>query len=249
METLIKQTREVGTSAGVLLPRKWLNKQVVVTLHSPNKADIASDVIGILFDKDLNEEARGIYLYGSYARGDYDFNSDIDVLVITRKVNKLIKYKNFEILLVSEDNFSKNIAHSLHYLSLLKEAKTLLNENLIEKFKIKKIKLDFKDELNEIERIIKINEETAFLCKDNKKNIPDGIVYSVVLRLRELYMIKCLIPNKLFSKADFLKFTGDKNYSTYNRIKMNKREENNTKYEEISNLLSLSRKWLNELKD
>ena len=32
METIVKQAREVGTSAGVLLPRKWLNKQVVVTL-------------------------------------------------------------------------------------------------------------------------------------------------------------------------------------------------------------------------
>jgi len=32
METIIKHTREVGTSAGVLLPKSWLNKQVVVTI-------------------------------------------------------------------------------------------------------------------------------------------------------------------------------------------------------------------------
>ena len=63
MTSLIKQTREVGTSAGVLLPRKWLNKQVVVTLLIPSIEEIAKEVIGILVGKNLNGEVKGIYLY------------------------------------------------------------------------------------------------------------------------------------------------------------------------------------------
>src|SRR3989338_10016233 len=80
MEIIVKQTREVGTSAGVLLPRRWLNKQVVVTLFSPSIEEIAVDVFRILFKNNLNDEIRGIYLVGSYARGDYSPDSDIDIL-------------------------------------------------------------------------------------------------------------------------------------------------------------------------
>ena len=120
METIIKQTREVGTSSGVLLPRKWLNKKVVVTLFHPSKEKIAHDVINCLFKQNLNEEIKGIYLFGSYARGDSDFNSDIDILVITQKTNKLINDNNYEILLVSESSFSNNLPNNLNYLSILK---------------------------------------------------------------------------------------------------------------------------------
>ena len=88
MENIIKSTREVGTSAGVLLPRSWLNKQVVVTLFEPSKEKIAQDVFEIIFKYDLNEEVKGIYLFGSYSRKDFYFNSDIDVLILTKDTNK-----------------------------------------------------------------------------------------------------------------------------------------------------------------
>ena len=65
MESLVKQTREVGTSAGVLLPRNWLNKEVVVTLFNPSKEKIAQDLLNILFEHNLNEDIKGIYLFGS----------------------------------------------------------------------------------------------------------------------------------------------------------------------------------------
>ncbi len=249
METLIKQTRELGTSAGVLLPRKWLNKQVVVTLHIPSKEDITLDVFKILFEQNLNEEAKGIYLFGSYVRGDYDFNSDIDILVITQNANKIIKNENYEILLVSEKNFLKNLPYSLNYLSMLKEMKVILNKELIEKYRSGNIKLDIKDILKEIERIIKINEDSLATCKESKQNIPDGIVYSVVLRLRELYLIKCLLLRKQYYKDDFLKFAGDKTYSAYLRVKRDEKEVDNISYEEIKNIADLSLKWLRELKE
>src|SRR3989344_2765390 len=199
METIVKQAREVGTSAGVLLPRGWLNKQVVVTLFEPSKEKIAQDILACLFKQDLNEEIKGIYLFGSYARGDFDFNSDIDVLVITEKTNKLVNYNNYEILLVSESSFLKNLPNNLNRLSILKEIKVIFNKGLIEKYKHKKYKFNTKKALLEIERIIKINEDAVKMCKENKANVPDGIVYSIVLRLRELYLIKCLFSNKVYN--------------------------------------------------
>jgi len=109
MESIVKHAREVGTSAGVLLPRKWLNKQVVVTLFPPKKEDIAKKIIEIIFRHNLDDEVKGIYLFGSYARGDYDFDSDIDVLVITKDEGKLINDDGYEILLIPEKKFSENV--------------------------------------------------------------------------------------------------------------------------------------------
>lgn len=249
METITKNTREVGTSAGVLLPRSWLNKQVVVTLLETSKEKIAQDIIKYLFEHNLNEEVKGIYLYGSYSREDFDFNSDIDILIITQNTNKLINRDNYEILLVSENSFSKNIPNNLNYLSILKEMKVIFNKELIEKYRTKKYKFNIKKSLSEIEGIFKINQDFVKMCQKNKLDIPDGTVYSLTLRLRELYLIKCLFSNKVYHKKDFLELVGDKVYSAYLRIKRNEKELNNLSPYELTKTLDLSEKWLKELKE
>ena len=248
MENIVKQTREVGTSAGVLLPRSWLNKQVVVTLFEPSREKILQDIVTCLFEKNLNEEVKGIYLYGSYARGDFDFNSDIDILIITQNTNKLINYNNYEILLISESSFSKNLPNNLNYMSLLKEMKVILNKDLIERYRIKKYKFNIKKSLSEIEGVLNINQDSVRMYQENKLNIPDGTVYSIVLRLRELYLIKCLISNKSYNKKYFLELAGDKAYSAYLRIKRNEKELNNLPPNELISAIGLSKKWLKELK-
>jgi len=248
MEKIVKQTREVGTSAGVLLPRSWLNKQVVVTLFKPSEEKIAKDVLEIIFKYNLNEETNGIYLFGSYSRGDFDFNSDIDILILTKDTNKLINYNNYEILLVSEGSFPKNLPNNLNYLSMLKEIKVIFNKELIEKYQNKKIKFNFKKILSEIEGIFNINKDTIRVCEENNMNIPDGIVYSLILRLRELYLIKCFFSKKSYYKKDFLRFIGEKVYSAYLRIKRNEKESNNLLPHEANRIINLSEKWLKELK-
>lgn len=246
---IVKQTREVGTSAGVLLPRSWLNKQVVVTLLKPSTEEIIRDVIDILLKERLNSEVKGIYLYGSYARGDYDPNSDIDILVLTTKSNKLIRSGNYELLIVSEDNFSKNLNENLNYLALLREVETLLNRELIENYKSKKIKFNSRKHLLEIGSVVKINKGTVEICGSNRKQVPDGVVYSIVLRLRELSLLKDIISHKSYSKNDFSKLVGEKAYSAYLRVKRNEKELNNLSAEEINPILNISEKWLKELKE
>lgn len=249
METITKHTREVGTSAGVLLPRSWLNKQVVVTLFEPSKEKIAQDIIKYLFEHNLNEEVKGIYLFGSYSRGDFDFDSDVDILIITQNTNKLINHDNYEILLVSENSFSKNLPNSLNYLSILKEMKVIFNKELIEKYKLKKYKLNIKKNLSEIEGILKINQDFVKMCMDNKLDILDGTAYSIVLRLRELYLIKCFFSKRAYYKKDFLELVNNKVYSAYLRIKRDEKELNNLSPYELISALDLSKKWLKELKE
>jgi len=249
MENIVKQTREVGTSAGVLLPRSWLNKQVVVTLFFPPPEKMAQDVFEILFKHNLNEDAKGIYLFGSYARGEEDENSDIDILILTKDTNKLINYNHYEILLVSEDSFAKNLPKNLNYLSLLSEVKVIFNKELIDKYKQKKHRFDSKKLILEIERILDINKDTIQTCEENNLNVPDGIAYSLVLRLRELFLIKCLFSKKPYYKKDFLRFVDEKIYSAYLRIKRNEKELNALFPDELVNVVNLSEKWLKELKD
>lgn len=247
--TLIKQTRAVGTSAGVILPVSWMNQQVSVTLLSPSIDKILLDVNEILLEKELNEEAKGIYLFGSYARGDYDYESDIDILIITENINKIIKEKNYEIVLISEANFKKNLPKSLNLLSMISEEKSLLNRGLIEKYKkINPKKSDFNIFLNEIEKILEINYQTIKECGENNLKIPDGIVYSIVLRLRELYIIRGLIEKKLYKKEEFKKIIGENSYESYSRIRRNNSELNNSKYDEIIKLFDIGEKWLKEIK-
>ena len=81
METITKKTRAVGTSAGVLLPRSWLNKRVVVTLEEKNIENITKEIINFLVEKNLLNEVKGIYLIGSYAR---DEESSDSVLLYSR---------------------------------------------------------------------------------------------------------------------------------------------------------------------
>jgi len=248
METIVKHTREVGTSAGVLLPRSWLNKQVVVTLFEPSKEKIAQDILACLFKHDLNEEVKGIYLYGSYSRGDFDFNSDMDVLVITKQTDKIINYDNYEILLVSESSFSKNLPTNLNYLSILREIKVIFNKELIEKYQLKKYKFNDKKALTEIGSVFKMNKDSIELSEENNLNVLDGVIYSVILRLREMYLIKCLNSRKSYHKNDFLELVGDKVYSAYLRVKRNEKELNNISPNELKGVLDLSEKWLSELK-
>jgi len=248
MEIIVKQAREVGTSAGVLLPRKWLNKNVVVTLLRPSEESIAKDATDIILEQKLNKETKGIYLYGSYARGDYEADSDIDILVITKTLNKLIKKNNYEILFVSEDNFSKNLPKNLNYLSLLEEKKVIFNEELIEKYLTKKIKPNLKEMLYEISRILRINESSIKDCVKSNMLIPDGIVYSVVLRLREIYLIKCLLSKKKYDKIYFIKLCGKNNYEAYIRVKNGLKEIDGNSAEDLINLIELSKKWREELK-
>jgi len=248
METLVKQTRELGTSAGVLLPRSWLNKQVVVTLFYPSLKDISKTVFQILTDRGFNEDIKGICLYGSYARGEFDSGSDIDVLVLTKSLSKFIKVDNYEILLITEENFSRNLLKSLHYAAALREAKVILNRELIEKYASSKIKFNFKENLNEIGRIIKINKESVEDYLENGQAVPDGIVYSVVLRLRELYLIKSILKNKDYNKKEFLNFVGEEDYVAYLRIKREESELDKNSPDKILKLIELSKKWLKELK-
>ena len=239
----MRQAREVGTSAGVLLPRAWLNKEVVVTLKDLNDEEIAKGVFEILLEKGLLPDVKGVYLIGSYARGDYDAGSDVDVLVVTEKTNKLIKLRDYEIVLVSEKNLLKNLKTDLYKLLAVKEAKTILNDELMNQCRKIKPKLSVKELKEEIRSVLKINSEAISDCGEQ---VPDSIIYSLVLRLRELYLMKNLLRGKMPGKADFQVLISKGAYDAYLRVKRDKREKNGVSINDALELVEQLKKWLKE---
>jgi len=225
---IIKQTFRLGNSAGVLLPIDWKDKKVKIQLIDKS---INQDILEILEERDLLKNVIGIFLAGSYARGEETESSDVDILVITDSIDKQIKIREYEIIMISKEKFERNIKNSLYLASLVNESKAILNENFIKNYKIKILNMPIKKHLEEIKSIIKIHEGSIDIDEQIKKKVSDGIMYSIILRLRELYLINCLKNNKTPSNKEFIKIikniTGSiESYESYLRIKNNKTSKN-----------------------
>ena len=126
---LVRKIVRVGNSAGVVLQREWLNGIAKVELVR-KPLNIKKDILEIL-DPYL-ENVLGVYLTGSYARGEETENSDVDILVITDGISKRIESGKYNIIMVSENELRdhiKKIAFPL--IPMIAEAKALVNNNLI----------------------------------------------------------------------------------------------------------------------
>jgi predicted nucleotidyltransferase len=251
METVIKKTRAVGTSAGVLLPRSWLNKQVVVTLSVISKEEIASDVLKILADKNFLKNTMGIFLAGSYARGEETGSSDIDLLIITDSINKQIKIDRYEIILVSKSRLDKLIKNSIYLASLINEAKPILNSDILNFYKEKLKNLSIKKPLSEIKSMMKINEKMIDLDEELGEKVSDETLYSLVLRLRELYLMDVLINKKTPSNKVFLNLikgiSSEDSYEAYLRIKNSSNSKMVVSVDEAKSLVNEIKKRLKNL--
>ena len=190
-EQIIRVVAPTGNGAHVFIPKEWTGEEVFVIRKIKQKTDIKSKILAAL-DNYL-EHIEGMYLYGSYARDEADKNSDIDLLVITDK--KLsIKIKGFEIICLQQSEIDKVMKiDSLIIYSALAEAKPILNSSLLSKLRQKYSPKsnDFMKYIRETENVIKINEKLLE-------------PYSIIFRLRGIYLINCLLKNKEYSKKEFL---------------------------------------------
>jgi predicted nucleotidyltransferase len=230
METgLIKPIIKVGNSAGVILPREWLNGQARIELIK-KPLNIKSEIFEILSDY-LNE-IKGIYLVGSYARDEETLESDVDVLSITEKTNSKIESGKYNIILITEEELKDSLANNIFpVLPMLKEAKTVLNGNLIESYKdtpLTKKNLSFHIETTKT--ALNVNKEAIKLSEMEKENISDNFMYSLVLRLRGVYLVDCLINGKIATTKGLISIikhlTGSLiSYDSYIRSKNDKRSQ------------------------
>lgn len=239
---IIKPIIKVGNSAGVLLPREWLNGKAKITLIE-KPVDLKKEILEIL-DKYM-ENIMAIAVVGSYARGEQTAESDVDVLAITNSINKRIEKGKYEIILVSQNKLQKYLnGNILPLLPMIIEAKALINKELIKRYKNTKLTrknllFHFKTTKSAM-KVVKAGIDLAL--ENGEENCADAVAYSLVLRLRELYIIECLIKGKLWSKKVFLQLLKQisgslRAYDGYLRIKNNKtKEKNNLPLEEAKKL-------------
>ncbi len=233
---LLKKTIKSGNASAVVLPKAWLDKRVRVELIDRTPEAILYDVMDIVKSGIKLSDIIGIYLVGSYARNDHAETSDIDILIISEKSSKgIIKMSNYEIMIISLDLLKYKLKENLLPIgTMLKEAKPLLNGNFLKEIKIEVTKKNVEWYLETTKDSLKIIKNSIDMIEKNKPDgkLSDAIAYSLILRLRTLYMIDCLRSKKIYDKNKFIKLTREISGSltAYNRYiyaknnKENKRE-------------------------
>lgn len=200
---IVKDAIRVGNSAGVLVPINWLGSRVKVSLEPLN---VEKDVLEILMEEKILKEVIGAYITGSYARGEQTIESDVDVLVITDHIDKKIVRGKYEIICISKDSLESQLKkNALPILAMLIEARTIINERLRKEsinIKLNRENLGFHIETTKTAmNVVKTRME---IDKEERGKASDAIAYSLVLRLRTLYIVDCIRKGKIWSKREFL---------------------------------------------
>ncbi len=200
-EELKKNVVRFGNAAMIVMPKSWLGRNVlVISKQKPLVEDILEKLEPYLTD------IEGVFLYGSYARNEQESNSDIDLLVVSnKKLN--FNYSKYDINVKSLEDIKNAIKNNPLYSLVIKEAKPILNNALLEELKKLDIKKDFKWIIETTESSLKIIKEFIDLENDDFNNY--NCIYSLVLRLRGMYMIKCIKENMIYSNKNFKRFIMD----------------------------------------
>ncbi len=251
MDIEIKKAVKSGNSSAVILPKAWLNKEVRVELVKKNPETILLDIIDIVKKYIDLKEIIGIYLAGSYARGEQEEESDIDILVISENIDKEMIHEGiYNILIVSKELLNQKLEYDLFPIGqMIKEAKALINSSYLDSIEVKITKKNVKWYIDTTKEKLELIKE---LLKNAKEEVNNKIIYTLILRIRTLYIIQGLINNQAYSKKDFMKLitkiAGKIPYESYLSVKNNSEETNKTTKEEAEKLYYYLKKQLNDVK-
>lgn len=215
-DELVKKVVPFGNGSIVYTPKKWIGQTVRIILEE-EPLDIKQTIMEQL--NPFLEHIKGVFLFGSFARNEQTKGSDIDVLVIADKSFKLEKKGRIDFTVFDEKTLKKELKGNdpFYTFFMLQEAKPILNEELLRELKKLKInKFDFKWLLEESESALKIAQEFLKLDKGEKRKKLDStpIIFTIVLRLRRLFLVQCLLENKKYSNKEFKKFLNNKGLSS-----------------------------------
>ncbi len=202
-EKIIKHVRAFGTGAAVIVPKEWIGERVEISVKTiPWKLELIELITPHL------DKIKGVYLIGSYARKEEKADSDIDILIVAKEKIKL-ESKRFHISVLTSENLEKRSFLKIFLYAALLEAKAILNESLLGELKqkakpsyeeVKDYLYTTKLGINSIESLIKIdrNEESKYFTSI-------GVIYSIILRLRGLLILKNSLKGKATNFKEFKK--------------------------------------------
>ena len=257
MEVQIKKAIRAGNSSAVILPKAWLNKEVRVELIKKTPEIMLLDIIEIAKKNIDLKSIIGIYLVGSYARGEEDENSDIDILIITNDISKeMINEGTYNIFVISLDLLKEKLKNDLLPIGqMIKEAKPLLNSNYLNQIEANITKNNVKWYIDTAKEKLVLIKKIIDKTKNKKINLlSDKIAYTLILRIRTLYIIKKLIENRNYSKREFIRLINKiagktDSYGRYLSVKNNLKEEYGITLEETERLYKYLRNELIQIKE
>ncbi len=200
-EKIIRKVTASGNGAHIFAPKEWLDEEVMVVRIS--RLDIKKEILRAL--EPHMENIVSVILFGSYARGEQNENSDVDVLVVSNKPFKVQK-KGFDIIVIEKNKLERAIKiNPILIYSAIKEGTPLVNSMFFNELRKKKINFSsFREYIKSTEDSLKSSIGILELDDLEDKNIAsNSAVYSLFLRLRGIFIVDSLIKkipysNKLF---------------------------------------------------
>lgn len=245
-KTIVKQVVRLGNSSGVVLPKEWIGGTAKIELVR-KPLNIKGDIFKLL-DRYLSS-VLGIYLVGSYSRGEQTKNSDVDIIVISDNLRKDIVSEEYNISIYPLKDVKRTIERNpLMIYPRILESKVLLNSSLIKEFSKKFGKKSFKRFIADTKSILRINKEIIKLDKIEGEFISSPqVIYSLILRLRGLFLVGCLLSNKRYYKKNFFsrfeakigKEDFEKLYEVYETFKKQEKIKTKIKIAIVEKLFSL----------
>ena len=208
-EQIVKTVVKSGNGGAVWVPKDWLGEEVIVILREKPKLEPRERIVHLL--EPYLKDILSVAIYGSYARNEQAKDSDIDVLVITKDKRLILEFKKEKLDIASFpiDKLKKAIKkYPAIYYQMVQEAEPLINNYALEELKnIKISKEGFKEYLRETREHLKSSKELLELDKiDNTYLKSYSVLYSSMLRLRVLFIIKCILKKDKFSNKKFKKW-------------------------------------------
>ncbi len=245
---IVKEVVRVGNTGGVLVPREWVRGRAEVRLVE-EPLEVEGDVLHLL--KPWLNEVKGVYLVGSYARGEQTARSDVDILVITGKTTKRIQQARYQLILISQNELEQQLqTNAMPLLPMVKEAKPVLNKELIEPYRHAQItRRNIQWHLETTASALEVIK--AAIDIDKEENVSDNLIYSLILRLRGVYIVECLIKGKIAKTKELLalikKLSGSTQvYEVYLRSKDRRRARRVISVEEVEAIVRYIIEKLNE---
>ena len=242
---IIRKVTEIGNGAHIFAPKEWLDEEVVI-IRVPKK-NPKEEILKLVYPN--LDRVIAVFLFGSYARNEQEKDSDIDILIISSEKFKINK-GGIDTIVIPECKIeeAKKLNPILFY-SMLQEAIPILNSSYLEKLKQDKIKSGyFKDFLKDTKHSLGSNKELMEMDRKlNNKNASESVIYSLILRLRGIFIISLLLNKEKYSKELFKKWLVEnsgtdyeKVYKIYRAVRDNKKTEEKipiSEAESITNLL------------
>ncbi len=234
-EQIRKKVARSGNSGAVWVPKNWLGEEIIVTRLETPKLSLEEEIINLVLP--YLRSISGIFLYGSYARKEETKDSDIDVLIIAKHKFRAENTKKFDIEIIEVKKIKKAVQKNPFVYAIINEAKPIINSALLDE--LKQSKKDFRSFINWFKETtkdsIKSTEELIELDKIESNYLTSySVLYSLILRLRGIFLINLLPNNKSFSNHLFKKFIFkhiseqefNRVYKVYRNIRDNKKVEN-----------------------